>query len=52
MKFYRNLSPATRFVIGETARVCACIGIIVFGSMAVDKVAAAIAGPSSNAMVS
>lgn len=28
-KYYRRLSPTTQFVIAETARVCACVGLII-----------------------
>ena len=38
-KFFRNLSPQSRFVIAETARVCACVGIIVFATEAITSVA-------------
>ena len=28
-KYYRRLSPTTQFVIAETARVCACLSLII-----------------------
>jgi len=37
MDFYKKLSPSTRFVIADTARVCGCIAIIITVEMVVKK---------------
>lgn len=46
MKLFRNLSPEARFVIAETARVCVCVGLIIFAASAGDKLAQRVLGPS------
>lgn len=46
-KFWKNLSPDSKFIIAETLRVAGCIGVIIFASAAVDKLAQGIhPGPS------
>jgi hypothetical protein len=37
MDWFKKLSPTQRFVIAETARVCACVAIIVTVEMVVMK---------------
>lgn len=44
MEFYKKLSPSTRYVIEETARVCACIAAIVVVEMVVIKGVRVVAG--------
>lgn len=44
MDWFKKLSPSTRFVIAETARVCACVAIIVTIDVVVMKGARSLVG--------
>lgn len=46
-KFWKDLSPDSKFIIAETLRVVGCIGVIIFARTAVEKLAQGIhPGPS------
>lgn len=49
MNFFRKLSPETKYVIAETARVCACIGLVIFTAQAAENIAGRLLGPSQSA---
>lgn len=45
-KFYKNLQPGTKFVIAETARVCACIAGVIVVQGVIEKTATKLLTPS------